>query len=445
MEEKMIRVECKGATTLPLDRIVPLQGDLKTISPDKLRKLKSSIIEYGISSPTQVWVDPNGTFYTLDGHQRLIAFEALQKEGWTIPEIPVVFVEAKDIDEAREKLLVATSAYGEFSASGVERYIQTLKNRDRIKNAINLSNVNLNRIYAVLNSLTDPDETPVVTPVPTITRQGDLWICGKHKIICGDSRDKSIINRFGIDHFELCLTDPPFGISYQPEWRKKFDGSSNRKSGLVLNDDLAVFEDTFRNIDSDVVYCFHASTKSYEVLHSFTQNLDYNLRAIVIWVKQSAPISMGAWHHQHEPILYLVKDGRTANWVHNDHTARTVIECPNMNPFGGHFSKNSFDNLTSDPDTRTAHSTQKPVKLLTEILRHHTAEVVIDPFLGSSSTLIASQLLDRACMGVELNEQYVDLALNRYLAFTGESPIRESDGKSFIELKAENTKENNNE
>lgn len=284
MEEKMIRVECKGATTLPLDRIVPLQGDLKTISPDKLRKLKSSIIEYGISSPTQVWVDPNGTFYMLDGHQRLIAFEALQKEGWTIPEIPVVFVEAKDIDEAREKLLVATSAYGEFSASGVERYIQTLKNRDRIKNAINLSNVNLNRIYAVLNSLTDPDETPVVTPVPTITRQGDLWICGKHKIICGDSRDKSIINRFGIDHFELCLTDPPFGISYQPEWRKKFDGSSNRKSGLVLNDDLAVFEDTFRNIDSDVVYCFHASTKSYEVLHSFTQNLDYNLRAIVIWV-----------------------------------------------------------------------------------------------------------------------------------------------------------------
>jgi DNA modification methylase len=435
--EKTIRVECTGAANVELEKIIPLQGDLKTISPEKLRKLKTSIIDYGISSPTQVWVDPEGNYFTLDGHQRLLAYRSLEKDGWLIPEIPVVYVDAKDIDEAKEKLLIATSAYGEFSATGVERFIKSLKNRDRIKNNINLSNVNLHRIYAVLNSKTDPDAIPIIETKPTIAKRGDLWICGKHKIVCGDSREKSVVERFGIDSFQLCVTDPPFGISYQPEWRKKFDGSDNRKSGIVLNDDKAVFEDTFRNINSDVVYCFHASTKTYDVLHSFTQNLEYDLRAIVIWVKQNAPISMGAWHHQHEPILYLVKNGKTANWVHNDHSARTVIECANQNPFGGHFSKNSFDNLTNDPDTRTEHSTQKPVNLLTEILKHHTAETVIDPFLGSASTMIACQMLNKACMGVELNERYVDLALNRYLAFTGESPVRESDGKEFSALKKE--------
>jgi hypothetical protein len=151
------------------------------------------------------------------GHQRLLAYKALQNEGWIIPEIPIVYVEAKDKDEAKEKLLVATSSYGEFSASGVERYIQSLKNRDRIKKTINLSNVNLNRIYAVLNSHTDPEDVPVLTVKPTIAKQGDLWICGKHRIVCGDSREKSVIDRFGIDHFQLCLTDPPFGISYQPD------------------------------------------------------------------------------------------------------------------------------------------------------------------------------------------------------------------------------------
>lgn len=194
--EKQIRVECTGAATLPLERISPLQGDLKTISPDKFKRLKASIIDYGISAPTQVWVDQDGVCYTLDGHQRLLAYKALQNEGWIIPEIPIVYVEAK------EKLLVATSSYGEFSAAGVERYIQSLKNRDRIKKTINLSNVNLNRIYAVLNSHTDPDDVPVLTAKPTIAKQGDLWICGKHRIVCGDSRDKSVIDRFGIDHLE---------------------------------------------------------------------------------------------------------------------------------------------------------------------------------------------------------------------------------------------------
>lgn len=438
--EKTIRVECTGAATVPLEKIIPLQGDLKTISPEKLRKLKTSIIDYGISSPTQIWVDPEGNCFTLDGHQRLLAYRSLQKDGWIIPEIPVVYVEAKDTEEAREKVLIATSSYGEFSATGVEKFIKSLKNRDRLKNNINLLNIDLNRIYAVLNSQTDPDDIPLIESKPTISKQGDLWICGKHKIVCGDSGEKATIDRLlgGIKP-KFLITDPPYGIQYQPEWRKALDGSDNRKNGIVLNDNQCVFENTFKYIDADAAYVFHAAVKSLEVLDSFINHLEYRLYSQLVWVKQSPVISRSHWHWQHEPIFYFVKTGRVADWTSTDHKAKTVLNFPNHNPFGGTYTKNDFNHLSSDMETRTIHSTQKPVALLQEIIKRHGSDgdVVVDPFLGSGSTLIACETLNRKCLGVELSEQYCDLILSRFTAYSGSDPIRLSDGKKFSELKKE--------
>lgn len=121
---KTIRIACTGASTLKLNELTQLQGNLKSLSEENYRKLKKVILEQGFSSPESVWVAPDGTNYILDGHQRFVVLKTLEMEGYQIPPIPVDFIEAKDKKEAFKKLLAIASQYGTFNKQGLYDYMQ---------------------------------------------------------------------------------------------------------------------------------------------------------------------------------------------------------------------------------------------------------------------------------------------------------------------------------
>jgi DNA modification methylase len=421
---KTISVQCRAAMVLPFEKILPFQGDLKKISSENLRKLKQSIIKYGISSPMQVWIDSDGTYFTLDGHQRLLAFASLRKDGWLIPEIPVAIVEAEDKEQALEKLLIATSSYGEFSAAGVQKFISQLKSKENVQKVINLSNINLDRIFALLEEKSDPEIVPLQSLKAPITNTGDMWLMGDHRLICGDATKPEVVKiLFGDNNPLMMITDPPYGVSYDATWRAEVDNCTNRKSGKVANDHLCDWSEAYKLFTGNVIYLWHAGVHALTVAQNLIDS-GFKIRSEIIWVKQNLVLSRGHYHWMHEPAYYAVKEGCSADWT-GDRKQTTVWQIPNSNPFAGR-----------KDDQNTIHSTQKPLLCYELPIQNHgkAGDIIYDPFAGSGTLFIASERQSRVGYGCELMPEYCDIIVQRWCDYTGKEAIRASDGKKWSDL-----------
>jgi len=187
-----IRITCKGADTVPLDSLIPFQGDLKTLSEPNLAKLKASILKYGFTAPCFIW-EHDGVKSPLDGHQRIAALLALRDEGYSIPHIPVDYIEAKDEKEAKEKLLHISSQYGEFTQEGIANFVLDA-GLDISELDIRLTNEELTIDDPNEQEDTDGDDE-VPDEADPITKLGDLWTLGNHRVLCGDSTDADTVAR----------------------------------------------------------------------------------------------------------------------------------------------------------------------------------------------------------------------------------------------------------
>jgi len=171
---------------------------------------------------------------------------------------------------------------------------------------------------------------------------------------------------------------------------------------------------------------FHAGLHAAQVaLHLETAG--FEIRSQIIWAKPSFVLSRGMYHWQHEPIWMAIRKGRTSHW-RGSRTQSTLWSVASLNPFGGE----------NADETPTSHGTQKPVELMRRPILNHTeaGEVVYDPFLGSGTTLIAAEMNDRVCYGLEIERKYVDLIVRRWQDFTGRAATLEGDGRSFDDIKA---------
>jgi DNA modification methylase len=251
--------------------------------------------------------------------------------------------------------------------------------------------------------LTDPDEVPEVPEEP-ITKPGDLWILGEHRLLCGDSTKAEDVERLMDGNSpELMVTDPPYGVNYDANWRNEALTKSQRATGEVSNDDRADWTEAYSLWGGKVAYVWHDG-KASPLVGGNLQSCGLVLRNLIIWGKNQHAISRGNYHHKHEPCWYAVRKGENAGWI-GDRSQTTLWE------------------IDKPRKSETGHSTQKPIECMEIPLKNHEGDVY-DPFLGSGTTLIAAEKTGRKGYGMELDPKYCDVIVKRWEDFTGKKAER---------------------
>jgi DNA modification methylase len=264
------------------------------------------------------------------------------------------------------------------------------------------------------------DENAVVEPGETDITPGELFVLGRHRLLCSDATCAGDVTRL-LDGATpvLMATDPPYGVSYNPAWRHRVNPAQRTAVGRVMNDDRADWRIAWELFPGAIAYVWHAALKAPTVAADL-EAAGFKIRSQIIWQKQHFALSRGDYHWGHEPAWYAVRG--KGQW-RGDRRQTTVWEVANLNPFGG---ASAADNVV------TGHGTQKPVRLFEIPITNHTVagEGVYDPFCGSGTAIIAAEKLGRACYAMEIDPQYVQAAVNRWQAFTGQHAIRQRVGRA---------------
>ena len=229
---------------------------------------------------------------------------------------------------------------------------------------------------------------------------------GVHRVACGDCTDKAVVDAcLQGDKPLLMVTDPPYGVEYDADWRMRanLNNTGSYGYGELTNDDRADWREAWALFPGDVAYVWHAMKTQHAVANSLLES-SFEIRAEVVWAKNTLVISQGHYHPQHESCFYAVRKGATAQWI-GDRKQTTLWQ------------------IDKPQKSETGHSTQKPLECMERPIRNHDAALVYDPFLGSGTTLVACESTGRLGRGVEISPAYVAVTLQR-LADLGLEPYR---------------------
>lgn len=262
-------------------------------------------------------------------------------------------------------------------------------------------------------------------------KAGDVFRLGNHRLLCGDSTNPAHVTGLfaGAVPF-LMVTDPPYGVEYDPTWRNRVGVSQSERSGAVANDDRADWSEAWRLFPGDVAYVWHAGIYSSVVEASLVAT-GFDPRAQIIWRKPRFVLSRGHYHWQHEPCWYAVRRGAQAKWtgrrdqstVWNLATFLRCNHCGAVLTDASEVSPSTVWEIEHKDETGvTRHGTQKPVECMERPMRNHggRGDAVYEPFSGSGSTLIAAERQRRACFAIELTPAYVQMAIDRWEQYTGQ-------------------------
>jgi DNA modification methylase len=244
---------------------------------------------------------------------------------------------------------------------------------------------------------------------------GQLWQLGDHRLMCGDAtKSKDVVQALQGSKPFLMVTDPPYGVEYDPTWRRNIPDTfaDVKNADPVLNDNQADWSIAWMLSPAVVAYVWHGALQSATVAASL-QGAKYEIRAQIIWRKQMAPITRGHYRWQHEPCWYASRG--SSKWSGNINES-TVWEILNLNPVGG--------GGREPQDAKQGLGAQKPVECMARPIRNHGGkdDDVYDPFLGSGTTLIAAEKLNRRCYAIEISPEYTAIALQRWVDLTGGTP-----------------------
>ncbi len=391
-----IEIKCEGAATLPLEDLLDFQGGLKKLSEENRKKLIKSICTEGFMAPIFVWND-SGNYRILDGHGRLNALKNMKQRGWEIPELPIVWIEAENETEARRKLLKITSQFGEFDMEELTDWINDLD--AEITEEIRLVDQQLELALdtSQLEETAGDDEVSDVEE--TISKLGDIWDLGPHKLICADSTKPEQIEPLFADgrKADILVTDPPYNIAYE---------GGSKKREMIENDKMEdsnfreFLKDAYSTADTfmkpgAVFYIWHADSEGYN-FRGAARDVGWNVRQTLIWNKNNSAFGRSDYHWKHEPALYGWKEGSGHLW-NADRKQTTVLD---------------FDR----PAVSEVHPTMKPVPLIAYCIQNNTKEedIILDLFGGSGTAIIAAEKTNRIARVSEFDPHYVDVEVARY-------------------------------
>lgn len=422
----------------PIDRLLPRVNNPRTHSREQVAKIAASMREFGWTNPVLV----DGDDGILAGHARVLA---ARKLGMT--EVPVIVL--KHLSEEQRRALVIADNQLAISGAGwdeekLREELAALHNADYDLDLIGFDDIELQRLLEAQErslGLTDEDAVPEVQAEP-ISRIGDLWLLGTHRLICGDCTNRDVVaNLLGKAKPTLLVTDPPYGIELDSEWRdraglngcgpaepsymkKRTEGHTQT---TISGDTRADWSEAYELVPSlRVAYVWHASRFTREVLNGL-ERIGFLYPQQIIWNKGRVVLTRTLYWFQHEPCWFVRK--KSAPWYGKPGSENSTIwDSASPKFIMGGSDEEKFD-----------HPTQKPVELMRKPIRNHTVpgEIVYEPFCGSGTTLIAAEQTGRICYAVELDSKYVDVIIRRWQSFTGKKATLDGDGRTFNEIAQE--------
>jgi len=415
----------------PLDRLSVSHANPRMHTDEQVAQIAASIQEFGFVNP--ILVDADGKIIAGEGR-----FRAAKVLG--MREVPVIRL--VHLSEIHRRALAIADNQLALNASWDEQMLRgqlaALQKQKFSLSILGFDDVELARQLGAggPNGPADEDEV-LATPIAPISRPGDLWLLGsgrgrQHRVLCGDATSSQDAGRLLKQVPSIMVTDPPYGVDLEPEWREHAGlNERTRQGGKFSNDTRVDWSEAWRLFPGDVVYIWHAGIHAAEVARGL-ESCGFEIRAQIIWVKQHFAISRGAYHWRHEPSWYAVRKGQSGHWL-GDRKQTTVWEVANLNSFGEPEKENEV----------TGHGTQKPVEIMRRPLLNHTraGEACYDPFLGSGSTLVAAESIGRTCYGMEIDPRYVDVAVQRWQRFTGKQAVLDGERQTFEKIGRRRRKE----
>lgn len=400
-----------------VDQLIPYARNSRTHSKDQVAQIAASIREFGWTNP--ILVDGDGTI--IAGHGRVMAARKLGEK-----EVPCI--ELGHLTEAQKRAYVIAdnqlALNAGWDAEMLKVEIAELVDADFDLGLLGFDDAMLAGLTGVeTEGLTDPDDVPEPPAVP-VTVLGDVWVMGRHRIICGSSTEADTVAKLLLDvKPHLMVTDPPYGVEYDASWRDKAAASGalqrfgkNVGIGKVDNDDKADWREAWALFPGDVAYIWHAGNMAHVVAESLLA-CNFGIRAQIIWSKSQFVIGRGDYHPQHEPCWYAVKKNRKGH-------------------YDGGRKQSTIWQIDKPRKSETGHSTQKPIECMKRPIENNSSpgQAVYEPFSGSGTTIIAGEMTGRHIYAVELNPAYVDVAVKRWEDFTGQQATLDGDGSTFDEI-----------
>jgi DNA modification methylase len=361
-----------------------------------------------------------------------------------ICEVPVVLCDERTPAQVKAfRLMVNRSVtWADWDETLLALELQELKESDF---DLDLTGFNTGEIDSLL-ALDDDERANATPPVPDnpVSRAGDLWLCGKHRVLCGDVNSADAVVRLVAERKpRLMVTDPPYGIELDSEWRDRagLNGCGpaepsdlkKRTTGhtetSISGDTRADWSDAFALVPSlDVAYVWHASKFTREVLDGLL-HIGFLHHQQIIWNKGRTVLTRTHYWFQHEPCWYVRK--KNAPWFGKAGENSTIWDSPSPKFIMGGSDEDKYD-----------HPTQKPVDLMRRPIQNHLrrGELVYDPFLGSGTTLAAAEVTGRICYGTELDPKYVDVVVQRWETLAGSKATLDGDGRTFDAIAEERRK-----
>jgi len=399
----------------PVGELAPYAANARTHTDEQIAQIAASIEEFGFTNP--ILAGSDGVI--IAGHGRLLAAQRLG-----LDKVPVITLDHLS-DAQRRALVIADNKIAENAGWDEELLraeLAALQEMEFDLDLVGFSDEELDELLGdleaeALGEVEGEDEVPE-TPEDPVSRPGDLWLLGNHRLLCGDSTVATDVERMlGTVKPLLMVTDPPYGVEYDPSWRNQAGAAKTRRTGKVLNDDRADWREAWALFPGDVAYVWHGALHATTVAESLMAS-GFTIRSQIIWAKDRLVLSRGDYHWQHEPCWYAVKKTGKGHWA-GDRKQTTLWQIANK-----------------DQDANTVHGTQKPVECMRRPILNNSSpgQAVYEPFMGSGTTLIAAETTGRVCLGIELNPAYVDVAVERWQQLTGETATLEGDGRSFDEI-----------
>lgn len=424
----------------PLAGLIEYARNARTHTDEQIAEIAASMREFGWTNP--ILIDDDGGI--IAGHGRAMAAEKLK-----IGEVPCIVLTGLTPAQRRAYLLadnkIALNAGWDLAILASE--LKALKAEDF---NLALTGFSLGELDDLIGSdapvrigKTDDDSSPALGPA--VSRRGEMWLLGRHRVMCGDATDPDEMAMLVQipEQADIVWTDPPYNVAYQGA------------AGSIANDDLAAedFEkllasafETARGVlrAGGCVYVAHADTERQVFTATFRQH--FKLAQVLIWVKNTAALSRQDYNWQHEPILYGWKEG-AAHYFSGDFSQTTVIDDDldltklKREELLAHLQQLKAAIQTTvlrhpRPTRSDLHPTMKPVALVQQCLRNSALEgqVVLDPFGGSGTTLIAAEKQGLKARLMELEPRYADVIVRRWEEFTGKRATLAGSGRSFGEV-----------
>jgi len=397
-----------------IEKLVPYVNNARTHNPQQILKLRSSLREFGFINPIII----DREYNVIAGHGRILA----AKEE-SIKEVPCVFVDY--LTPAQKKAYILADNRMAMDAGWDEELlrveIESLQGADFDVALTGFDEKDIAELFEGDDGDTQEDDFDVDGELknPPVSKGGDVWLLGKHRLVCGDStKEETYVTLMDGKKANLVVTDPPYNVNYE-------GGAGKIKNDNMDNDKFYQFLlDAFRNMEKVMaadgsIYVFHADTEGLNFRKAFSE-AGFYLSGTCIWKKQSLVLGRSPYQWQHEPCLYGWKKKGKHQW-YSDRKQTTIWE---------------FDKPKKNGD----HPTMKPIPLIAYPIKNSSMSncIVLDPFGGSGSTLIACEQLGRICHTIELDEKYCDVIIKRYIEQVGSadtvSVIRDGKTLSYRKL-----------